>query len=367
MQNAFNVKKYLYGKGAFLQLDALLEREKLSGCGVIYCVDHYFQSHDLLNALPVKSNDHIHFVDTTREPTTEDINHLCESLMQKYEAIDAVVGIGGGATLDTAKAFSNLWTNGGKAEDYQGWDLVKKPGVFKIGIPTLSGTGAESSKTCVMTNYKSGLKLGMNSEYTVFDQVILDPDLTKSVPRNQYFYSGMDTFVHCIESLNGNYRNAIGDAFSHQALQLCQEVFTSEDMQSEENREKMMVASYLGGCAIANSFVGLVHPLSAGLSMTFGTHHCVGNCIVMNAMQDYYPKECEDFHLYMEKQNIQLPENNFTLDDATYNKLYETSIIHEKPLSNALGDNFKEHLTTDRVKSIFKKMLTEKEQDYARV
>lgn len=57
----------------------------------------------------------------------------------------AIIGMGGGCTLDTAKAISNLLTNGGKAEDYQGWDLVKVPGIYKIGIPTISGTGAESS------------------------------------------------------------------------------------------------------------------------------------------------------------------------------------------------------------------------------
>ena len=57
--------------------------------------------------------------------------------------------------MDTGKAVSNLLRNRGRASNYQGWDLVKKPGVFKIGIPTLSGTGAESSRTCVLTNNKT--------------------------------------------------------------------------------------------------------------------------------------------------------------------------------------------------------------------
>ncbi len=58
----------------------------------------------------------------------------------------------------------------------------------------------------------------MNSDFTIYDQLILDPDLTKSVPREQYFYTGMDTYIHCIESLNGSYRNALRDAFAHQAI-----------------------------------------------------------------------------------------------------------------------------------------------------
>ena len=248
-------------------------------------------------------------------------------------------------------------TNSGNAEDYQGWDLVKNPGIYKIGIPTISGTGAEASRTCVMTNPKNGLKLGMNSDYTIYDQLILDPDLTKTVPREQYFYTGMDTYIHCIESLNGRYRNAIGDAFSKQAIALCREVFLSEDMMSDENREKLMVASYLGGCAIANSFVGVVHPFSAGLSVVLDTHHCIGNCITMNAMEEFYPKEFEEFNLMAQKQGIKIPKGIASnLDEETYQKLFNSTIIHEKPLSNALGDNFKEILSYDKVKEIFKRM-----------
>ena len=103
----------------------------------------------------------------------------------------AVIAIGGGSTLDTVKAVSNLLNNPGVAEDYQGWDLVKNPGIYKIGVPTISGTGAEASRTCVMTNYKKNLKLGMNSEFTIYDQLILDSDLSKTVPRDQYFYTAM--------------------------------------------------------------------------------------------------------------------------------------------------------------------------------
>ena len=75
----------------------------------------------------------------------------------------------------------------------------KKRGIYKIAIPTISGTGSEATRTCVITNKSTGLKLGMNSDYTVFDQIIMDPELTKSVPRDQYFYTGMDAFIHCFE------------------------------------------------------------------------------------------------------------------------------------------------------------------------
>lgn len=358
MNNSKNVLNYMFGRGSINNLELILNSKKPQDGYVVYYIDEYFKDKELLESLPLRDSDEVFFVQTKDEPKTEFIDNLKDVLAEKEKsAPKAIVAIGGGATLDTGKAVSNLLTNGGKAEDYQGWDLVKKPGVYKIGIPTLSGTGAEASRTCVMTNAKSGLKLGMNSDYTIYDQLILDPDLTKTVLREQYFYTGMDTYIHCIESLGGRYRNAIGDAFSNQAIALCREVFLSDDMMSDENREKLMVASYLGGCAIANSYVGVVHPFSAGLSVVLGTHHCIGNCITMNAMQEFYPKEYEEFSQMAKKQGIEIQKGIASeLDENTYVKLYNSTVIHEKPLSNALGENFKEILTYEKVKEIFKRM-----------
>lgn len=358
MNNSKNVLNYMFGKGALNNVESILKDKQSENNYVIYFIDEYFQNSELLKNVPIQKHDEIFFVQTKDEPKTKFINEFRDILVSKNKNNPkAIVAIGGGCTLDTGKAVANLLTNPGNAEDYQGWDLVKNPGIYKIGIPTISGTGAEASRTCVMTNPKNGLKLGMNSDFTIYDQLILDPELTKTVPREQYFYTGMDTYIHCIESLNGRYRNAIGDAFSKQAIALCRDVFLSDDMMSDENREKLMVASYLGGCAIANSFVGVVHPFSAGLSVVLDTHHCIGNCITMNAMEEFYPKEFEEFNLMAEKQGIKIPKGIASnLDEETYKKLYNSTVIHEKPLSNALGDNFKEIFSYEKVKEIFKRM-----------
>lgn len=355
-KNCKQVQKYALGKGAIGLLPSLLAEKPGFH---LYILDHYFKDHALEKQLPVRDQDILHYLDTSHEPSTNGINEMMERFLSSKNGKkpSAVVGIGGGSSLDTAKALANLYNNPGKAEDYQGWDLVVNPGVYKIGIPTLSGTGAESSRTCVMTNYKSGLKLGMNSDHTIYDQLIMDPELTRSVPRSQYFYSGMDTYIHCIESLNGRYRNAIGDAFSEEALKLCEEVFLSDDMMTDENREKLMVASYLGGCAIANSFVGVIHPFSAGLSVVLGTHHCIANCMTMMAMEEFYPKEYQLFLKMAEKQQVEIPRGVASqLTDSQYQQLYDSTVIHEKPLSNALGDGFKEILTLEKATELFKKM-----------
>lgn len=351
------VPSYSFGLGALSGLGNFLSTRRVGNQKTLFLVDDYFAKSPILSKLPLQPQDLLELVSTKKEPTTDGIDALIQKLQAHHKDISTVVGMGGGAVLDTAKAVSNLLTNGGKAEDYQGWDLLKVPGVFKIGIPTLSGTGAEASRTCVMLNEKKNLKLGMNSEFTLFNHLILDPELTMSVSREQYFYTGMDTYIHCIESLAGSFRNAIGDAFSHQALELCKQVFLSDDMQSAENRQKLMVASYFGGCAIANSYVGVVHPFSAALSVVLGLPHCLANCIVINVLSEFYPKETDLFHTLLHKQNISLPKNiTANLTETDFERLYLSTIIHEKPLKNALGEKFKEVLTREKCEEIFKRM-----------
>ena len=360
-----NVGRYNIGATSLAELHGLLDRlrneasRKGEPAQVIFLVDQYFRiESDIDDRLAFRAGDVLKFIDTTDEPTTDEIDGLVAALLQDgFAKPVAVVGMGGGITMDTAKAVSNLLTNGGKSAQYQGWDLVKLPGIFKVGIPTISGTGAEATRTCVMTNPASGLKLGMNSDFTVFDHVIMDPELTATVPRDQYFYTGMDAYIHCIEALAGSYRNAIGDAYSRETINLCRQVFLDDDMQTPANRERLMVASYLGGCAIATSYVGLVHPLSAGLSVVLGVHHCIGNCIVMRAMADYYPAAYDEFCNMAERQRVSIPEGICrNLDEATFKALYDASTMHQKPLTNALGENYKSVLTLDRVTDLFKKM-----------
>lgn len=357
-----NVSRYNIGKGSLNGLPRLLDGRRISVEGngaVVFLVDKYFAGDGRMpGRLGYGQRDYLRYVDTTDEPTTDVIDKITEDIQTAgFGRPAAVVGMGGGITMDTAKAVSNLLTNGGRAADYQGWDLVRVPGVFKIGIPTVSGTGAEATRTCVMTNPVSSLKLGMNSDFTVFDHVIMDPDLTETVPRDQFFYTGMDAYIHCIESMAGTYRNAIGDAYSRETVNLCRKVFKDGDMMSPENREALMVASYLGGCAIATSYVGLVHPFSAGLSVVLGLHHCVANCIAMRAMAEFYPREYDEFWAMVAAQGVDIPAGICRdLGDDQYEALYDATVIHQKPLTNALGDDFRSILTRDRVTDLFKRM-----------
>ena len=360
-----NVGSFNFGRGAIADLAGHvttrrdLARAQGADERVIFVIDQFFRGRkDILSRLPQQDGDVVLIVDTTDEPTTAGIDALVADVRAQGVSIPAtIVGFGGGITLDTAKAIANLLTNPGSAADYQGWDLVKNPAVHKIGVPTISGTGAEATRTCVMTNKATGLKLGMNSDFTVFNHLVLDPDLTATVPRDQYFFTGMDAYIHCIEALAGSYRNAVGDAYSHETINLCHKVFLGDDMMSDQSREDLMVASYLGGSAIATSYVGVVHPFSAGLSVVLGIHHCVANCITMRAMKEFYPEAFDEFWTAVDRQRVVVPEGVARgLTDDQYKSLYDSTVVHSKPLTNALGEDYKKTLTFDKVVELFKMM-----------
>ena len=355
-----NVGRFSFGAGGAAGVAELAAaRRAATGAAVVWLLDEYFATHPgPTTVLGIAPGDHVEHVGTADEPTTDGIDALVARVRTAGHGEPAsIVGFGGGITLDTAKALANLLTNGGRAADYQGWDLVRVPGVHKVGVPTISGTGAEATRTCVMTNPATGLKLGMNSDHTVFDHVVLDPDLTRTVPRDQYFFTGMDAYIHCVEALAGSYRNAIGDAYSRETVALCRRVFLEGDMMSDANRSDLMVASYLGGCAIATSYVGVVHPLSAALSVVYGLHHCVANCIVLNALGEFYPEAHAEFGEMVRRQGVAVPTGVCArLDDATRAALVAATVKHEKPLVNALGERFRDRLTDAKLVSIFESM-----------
>ena len=350
------VPRVIFGAGSFKQLgEILLPKRKSSETPVIYLVDAIFENQELSKEIPVLFNDQIIYVSTEEEPKTEQVDALVSLLKTNYSELPAaIVGIGGGSILDLAKAVSIMLTNKGKAEEYQGWDLVKNPAVYHVGVPTLSGTGAEVSRTAVLSGPEK--KLGINSDYTPFDQVVLDPDLTTNVEKNQWFYTGMDCFIHCVESLNGTYLNAFSQSYGEKALDLCKEVFM-EELDESSSRDKLMMASWHGGMSIAYSQVGVAHAISYGLSHVLGVKHGIGNCLVFQYLEEFYPEGVALFSKMMNKHNIILPKGICeNLSEAQLNTMIKVAMAMAPLWENALGVNWQDTITESKLKAIYKKI-----------
>ncbi len=345
----------VYGRGCFNQLDEILAPHRRQDQPMVFLVDHFFEGRPLLNRIPIRDKDAVIFADVTYEPKTSYVDQLASRLKQEYGSVSGVIGIGGGSTMDLAKAVSLMMTNPGSSSDYQGWDLVKFPGVYKAGIPTLSGTGAEVSRTTVLTGPEK--KLGMNSDFTPFDQILLDPELTAGAPVNQRFYTGMDCYIHCIESLQGTYLNEFSKSYGEKALELCRKVFVEKDHWDEESDDQLMMASYAGGMSIAYSQVGVAHAVSYGLSYLLGTKHGIGNCIVMNQLEEYYPEGVKEFKYMVEKNKVEIPTGICKkLSDEDFEKMINVSLGMKPLWENALGKDWEKIMTRDRLRALYEKL-----------
>jgi 3-deoxy-alpha-D-manno-octulosonate 8-oxidase len=356
-KNFKSVGKCVFGRGSFNQLDSILAERRISHDSyVVFLLDNYFKDKELANRIPLRGKDQLILVEVdAHEPTTEQIDSLNAHIRQLASSLPvALVGIGGGSVMDITKATSMMLTNEGLAQQYQGLNLIKNQGVYHIGVPTLAGTGAEVSMTAVLTGPTK--KLGIKCDYTVFDQIVLDPDLIAQVPKNQWFYTGMDTYIHCVESLTGTMLNEFSKAYGSKSLDLCREVF-NEYGQSPEGDEKLMIASYMGGLSLTYSEVGVCHALSYGLSYVFGYRHGIANCIAFDELHDYYGEAVKEFKEMVKKHHIHIPKGlskNWTEEEVA--KMAQTAYALEHMWKHAIGQHWKEVITQDKIMDLYYRM-----------
>lgn len=352
------VPRVIFGKGSFNQLNDIIEPKRLNiKAPFIYLIDDVFKNNIWLTSrIDLSYDDKIIYLSSKEEPKTSQVDELVESIiLNAKERPSGIIGIGGGTLLDLAKAVAIMLTNEGEAKNYQGWDLVKNPAIYHVGIPTISGTGAEVSRTTVLTGPEK--KLGINSDFTPFDQVILDPELTKDVPLEQWFYTGMDCYIHCIESLKGTYLNAFSESYGNMALDLCKEIFSEKRTNTNEAQDKLMMASWHGGMSIVYSQVGVAHALSYGLSYLLGIKHGIGNCIVFDHLEEFYPEGVKLFKEMKSIHNINLPKAICAdLSDSDFDKMINTALSLEPLWENALGKNWKKIATRKKLKELYQKM-----------
>lgn len=357
-KNFKNIDKVVFGRGSFNQLDEIIAPVRKENKNYfVFVVDNYFKGKDLVKRIPAKAEDMILFEDVDQhEPTTEQIDKLRDKILDEKGLPSGIVGIGGGSIMDIAKAVALMVTNEGSSTLYQGLNLIKKPGIYHLGVPTISGTGAECSSTAVLTGPVK--KLGLKCEWTVFNQVILDPELIASVPDDWWFNTGMDTYIHCIESENGTLNNAFSHAYAEQALSLCRDVFLNENSgRSAENDDKLMVASLMGGLSLSYSEVGVCHALSYGLSKILDYRHCYANCVAFQHLDDIYTQGVKEFKQMIAKHKIELPKNLAKdWSDETITKMAEVAYNLPHMWHQAFGDNWKEKVSLDYIKDLYKRL-----------
>lgn len=191
------------------------------------------------------------------------------------EGCDCTMALGGGSVIDVTKTIGMLSVNGGRVEEYQmnGKQVTTAPPLF-IAIPTTSGTGAEATKTAVVFNNYNGLKKSLYHTTMIADIVILDPTLTVALPRKITVATGMDALSHAIESYVSLNASPMTEMYGLKAIEMINKYFITacNEPSNIEARGGMMIASYLGGCAITAG-IGIDHIMAQPLGAMFHIPH----------------------------------------------------------------------------------------------
>lgn len=193
-------KKVIFGNGAIHQIGTEIKNLNLKK--IIIITDPGIVKAGLLeDAISSMKKEGIQFelFDKVEPDPPIKIVEECSTKVKK-ERFEAVLGFGGGSSIDTAKAVSFMATHDGNIREYLGINNIRKPGIPKIFVPTTAGTGSELSHTFVLTDEKSGAKITSYSPYTFADVSIIDPVLTLNLPPRVTAESGIDAFSHALES-----------------------------------------------------------------------------------------------------------------------------------------------------------------------
>lgn len=356
-RNFKSVTKTCYGRGSFDKLGEILAPQRSASKGfMVFVVDDWFAGkEDFKKRLPVQEGDELFFISAEHEPKTSQIDALRDDILKRRGLPAGIVGIGGGTLMDIAKAASLMFTNEGSSVQYQGLNLIKKPGIYHCGVPTISGTGAEVSMTAVLTGPVK--KLGLKCDWTVLDQIVLDPDLIATVPQDQWFYTGMDTYIHSVEAITGTKKNTFAEAYSEKALEMCREVYMKLDRKDPKSDELLMVASYMGGLSLTYSEVGVCHALSYGLGKVLDIHHCIANCIAFDKLEDVYGDYVQEFKGMVKHNKVHIPQGLAKdWSEETISAMADVAYALPHMWDHAFGPEWEKVLDRERIKSWYRRM-----------
>jgi alcohol dehydrogenase class IV len=198
---------------------------------------------------------------------------------------DLIVAVGGGSPIDTAKAIRILLTEGGRLHDYEGYNLLTRPLVPMVAIPTTAGTGSEVTAWAVIRDEQAHLKLSFSSVYLAPDLAILDPEMTRTLPPSLTAATGMDALVHAIEAFVGSNASPIIDSLALQAIDMISNnlrdaTYSGDDMDA---RGQMLIASCIAGIAFSSGggSLGIVHAIAHAIGGAFDVHHGTANSIIL--------------------------------------------------------------------------------------
>ena len=234
--------------------------------------------------------------DTVANPTDDNVEEAFA--LYAKEDCDALIGLGGGSSMDTAKGCGILATSGGPIDKYRGMGLLSAPLPYFIAIPTTAGTGSESTCASIITNTRGDhhWKMVILDGRLLPKAAIIDPLLMTGLPPHITASTGMDAMTHAIEAYISIAAMEYTDALAIGAIKLIfkylrRAVGTGNDL---EAREKMAYAQTMAGMAFTNAGLGIVHSLAHPLSAFYGISHGDANALALPACLEFNKIVCRE-------------------------------------------------------------------------
>lgn len=207
---------------------------------------------------------------------------------------DAVVAVGGGSVMDTAKAVAAAVANHTSAETLAGMLKVRRRPLPLIAVPTTAGTGSETTVAAIISDSATHSKKQLLDPKLVPMFAILDPELTVGLPRHTTAHTALDALTHALEAYVAGYADEETDRQARIAVRLIFQYLpkVQEDPADLEGREALLTASFFAGMAFTRTYVGYVHAFAHTIGGKFGVPHGLANAVLLPHIMRYYLPVC---------------------------------------------------------------------------
>lgn len=207
----------------------------------------------------------------------------------KKSGADYLIAIGGGSSMDTAKAIGIIIANP-EFEDVRSLEGVaptKKPSIPIIAVPTTAGTAAEVTINYVITDVEKKRKFVCVDTHDIPVIAVVDPDMMSSMPKGLTASTGMDALTHAIEGYTTKAAWEMTDMFHLKAIELISKSLRGAVANTKEGREGMALGQYIAGMGFSNVGLGIVHSMAHALGAVYDTPHGVANAILLPTVMEY--------------------------------------------------------------------------------
>lgn len=232
-------------------------------------------------------------------PTIENVKSGVEAY--KKSGADYIIAVGGGSSMDTAKAIGII-INNKEFEDVvslEGVAPTKNKSVPIIAVPTTAGTAAEVTINYVITDVEKNRKFVCVDTHDIPVVAIIDPEMMQSMPKGLTAATGMDALTHAIEGYITGAAWEMTDMFHLKAIELISKHLRGAVENTPEGREKMALGQYIAGMGFSNVGLGIVHSMAHSLGAVYDTPHGVANAIILPTVMEYNAEKTGDKYKYI--------------------------------------------------------------------